>query len=87
VPYPIRNPVAKFIVTSGTGIRLDRVNPLDNIGQISPRPVYIVQAMADAVAPPDSGSRLFTVAGEPRFLWEKDHVPHLRMYLDHSRRY
>lgn len=87
VPYPVINPVAKFIVTSATGIRLDRVNPLDDIVRISPRPVYIVHSMADAVAPPDSGEKLFAAAGEPRFLWEQDHIPHLSMYLDNPRRY
>lgn len=87
VPYPVINPVAKFIVTSGTGLNLDQVNPLDDIVRISPRPVYIVQGMADAVAPPDSGEKLFNAAGEPRFLWQQDKVPHQSMYLDNPRRY
>jgi hypothetical protein len=43
--------------------------------------------MADVVAPPDSGERLFTAAGEPRFLWQQEDVPHLSMYLDNPRRY
>jgi dipeptidyl aminopeptidase/acylaminoacyl peptidase len=87
VPYPVINPVAKFIATSATGIKLEDINPLHDIARISPRPIYIVHSMADAVAPPDSGERLFTAAGEPRFLWEQDHVPHLSMYLDNPRRY
>ena len=87
VPYPIINPVAKFIITAGTGFTLDHVNPLDDIARISPRPVYIVHSTADTVAPPDSGAKLFAAAGEPRFLWEKDDVPHQTMYLDNPRRY
>jgi uncharacterized protein len=87
VPYPIINPVAKFIVTAGTGFTLDHVNPLEDIAKISPRPVYIVHSTADKVAPPDSGERLFAAAGEPRFLWEKENVPHQSMYLDNPRRY
>lgn len=87
VPYPLINPVAKFIVTSGTGLNLDQVNPLDDIVRISPRPVYIVQGMADTVAPPDSGEKLFNAAGEPRFLWQQDKVPHQSMFLDNPRRY
>lgn len=87
VPYPMINPVAKFIITAGTGFTLDDVNPLNDIARISPRPVYIVHSTADAVAPPDSGERLFAAAGEPRFLWEKDNVPHQMMYLDNPRRY
>jgi pimeloyl-ACP methyl ester carboxylesterase len=41
VPYPIINPLAKFIATTQTGLRLDNVNPLNDIAKISPRPVYI----------------------------------------------
>lgn len=87
VPYPVINPVAKFIVTAGTGLTLDQVSPQVDIARISPRPVYIVQGTADTVAPPDSGEKLYTAAGEPRFLWQKDGVPHLAMYLDNPRRY
>jgi fermentation-respiration switch protein FrsA (DUF1100 family) len=87
VPYPVINPVARFIVAAGIGFRLDNVSPLNDIARISPRPVYIVQGMADVVAPPDSGEKLFNAAGEPRFLWEQENVPHLSMYLDNPRRY
>ncbi|HSK88893.1 MAG TPA: alpha/beta hydrolase, partial [Anaerolineales bacterium] len=59
----------------------------NDIARISPRPVYIVQGRADRTAPPDSGEKLFQAAGDPRFLWEKEDVPHLSMYLDHPRRY
>jgi fermentation-respiration switch protein FrsA (DUF1100 family) len=87
VPYPVINPLAKFIASARTGLRLENVNPLDDITRISPRPVYIVQGMGDTVAPPDSGEKLFNAAGEPRFLWERENVPHLSMYLDNPRRY
>jgi fermentation-respiration switch protein FrsA (DUF1100 family) len=87
VPYPVINPVARFLILAGTGFQLENVSPLNDIAQISPRPVYIVQGMGDVVAPPDSGEKLFNAAGEPRFLWEQDNVPHLSGYTDHPRRY
>lgn len=87
VPYPLINPLAKFIAQAETGIRLEAVDPLDDIARISPRPVYIVHSKADAVAPPDAGERLFNAAREPRFLWETETAPHLQMYLDNPRRY
>lgn len=87
VPYPVINPLAKFIASAQTGLRLDNVNPRNDISKISPRPVYIVQGMQDTVAPPDSGEKLFEAAGEPRYLWEQKNVPHLSMYLDNPRRY
>jgi len=87
VPYPLINPLTKFIATAETGLNLDEVAPLNDIGKISPRPVYIVQGMADTVAPPDTGEMLYKAAKEPRFLWEKENVPHMQMYLDNPRRY
>lgn len=87
VPYPVINPIARFIVSAGTGFRFANVDPLQDIARISPRPVYLVQGMDDTVAPPDSGEKLFNAAGEPRFLWKQENVPHLSMYLDNPRRY
>jgi len=87
VPYPFVNPLAKFIARIETGIDLDEVSPLDDIGKISPRPVYIVHSTADIVAPPDSGEKLFNAAHEPRFLWLETSSPHLAIYLDNPRRY
>jgi len=49
VPYPVINPLAKLIAKIKTGININKVNPLDEIGKISPRPVYIVHSNADTV--------------------------------------
>jgi fermentation-respiration switch protein FrsA (DUF1100 family) len=87
VPYPVINPLAKILTKAGTGIDLKDVSPVDVIGKISPRPVYIVQGLADAVAPPDSGEKLFNAARDPRTLWAEENVPHQQMYLDNPRRY
>ena len=87
VPYPVINPLAEAIAQVETGIDLNEVSPLDEIGKISPRPVYIVQGLKDTVAPPDSGERLFEAAREPRFLWTDENAPHLAIYLDNPRKY
>ena len=87
VPYPVINPLAKAIAQVETGIDLNEVNPLDVIGKISPRPVFIVQGGGDTVAPPVSGEKLFNAAHEPRFLWVDENALHLSIYLDNPRRY
>ena len=87
VPYPVINPLAKAITKIETGISIAEVNPLNDIGRISPRAVYIVQGGEDTVAPPDSGERLFNAAHEPRFLWVDENAPHLMIYLDNPRKY
>jgi len=87
VPYPMINPLAKLITTAETGISLDKVDPLKDIGRISPRPVYIVHSTGDTVAPPDAGKKLYEAAKEPRFLWQAENVKHLMIYLENPRKY
>lgn len=87
IPYPLLNPLAKILAQLETGVHIRDVSPLEAIARISPRPVFIVQGLADTVAPPDSGQRLYNAAGEPKILWEEENVPHLQMFLDNPRRY
>ena len=87
VPYPIINPLAKYIAQIETGVNINAINPLKDIAMISPRPVYIVHGTGDTVAPPDAGQKLYEAAGEPRFLWEAENVRHLMIYLDNPGRY
>ena len=87
VPYPVINPLAKYLAQIETGINLNKINPLKDIASISPRPVYIVHGTGDTVAPPDAGQKLYDAAGEPRFLWEAENIQHLSIYLDNPRRY
>jgi fermentation-respiration switch protein FrsA (DUF1100 family) len=87
VPYPLLNPLAKSLAQIETGIQIDEIDPLADIGLISPRPVYIVHSLGDTVAPPDAGERLYNAAFEPRYLWVEDDAPHLSIHLDNPRRY
>jgi fermentation-respiration switch protein FrsA (DUF1100 family) len=87
VPYPILNPLAKFLAEIRTGISLDEISPVNVIARISPRPVYIVHSKADKVAPPDAGQVLYEAAREPKFLWLEDGVPHQQIFLSNPQRY
>ena len=87
VPYPVINPLAKFLAELETGIQLKDVSPIDVIAQISPRPVYIVHSTGDTVAPPEAGEKLFNAAREPRFLWLEEGVPHQQIFLANPLRY
>ena len=87
VPYPLINPLAKFLAQTQTGINLNEINPINDIAKISPRPVYIVHSLSDSVAPPDAGEKLFNAAHEPRFLWVEEDAAHLSIHLINERRY
>jgi fermentation-respiration switch protein FrsA (DUF1100 family) len=80
VPFPVMRPLIRFFAEREAGITLDQVRAVDDIGRISPRPVFLIQGMRDSMVPLDSGQRLYEAAGEPRQLWLEDGVTHLGMY-------
>jgi fermentation-respiration switch protein FrsA (DUF1100 family) len=80
-------PLIRFFAERESGVTLDRVRPVDDIAHISPRPVFIIQGMADGMVPLDSAQRLYDAAGEPRQLWTENDVPHLNMYAYYKTRY
>ncbi len=86
-PYPILNPLGKLMMTLGLGVNLEKVSPSAVIGQISPRPVYIIQGTADTVAPPESAEILFNVANEPKYLWIEEGAIHLGVHEENPARY
>ena len=87
VPYPLLNPLVRFFAERETGLRLDLVRPVDEIGRISPRPVFLIQGMGDTMVPLDSTQRLYDAAGEPREVWTEADVPHMNMYAYYRTRY
>ena len=64
-PIPFA-PVTVAIADLRTGQRIERVRPVDAIGRIAPRPVFIIHGLADAYVPPDNGERNFAAAKEPK---------------------
>ena len=87
VPFPLLNPLIRFFAERETGLHLDLVRPVDDIGLISPRPVFLIQGMGDTMVPLDSAQRLYEAAGEPRELWIEPGAPHMNMYSYYRTRY
>jgi uncharacterized protein len=87
VPFPLLRPLIRIFAERETSLRLDLVRPVDEIGLISPRPVFLIQGMDDSMIPLDSAERLYNAAGEPRELWTEVDVPHLNMYVYYRTRY
>jgi fermentation-respiration switch protein FrsA (DUF1100 family) len=87
VPYPLLKPLIRTFAERETGLHLDLVRPVDDIGLISPRAVFLIQGMGDTMVPLESAERLYAVAGEPRQLWTEADVPHLNMYAYYRTRY
>ena len=87
VPCPVIRSLIQFFSEQGSGVRLEQVNPLEDIPRISPRPVFIIQGMSDGMVPLDSAQHLYDAAGEPRQLWTEPGVPHLSMYTYYQTQY
>jgi fermentation-respiration switch protein FrsA (DUF1100 family) len=87
VPYPLLKPLIRAFAERETGLHLDLVRPVDDIGLISPRAVFLIQGMGDTMVPLESAERLYAAAGEPRQLWTVADVPHLNMYAYYRTRY
>jgi len=87
VPYPLLNPLIRFFTEREAGLRLNMVDALEDIPHISPRPVFLIQGLADTKVPVDSARHLYAAAGEPRQLWMEADVPHLNMYSYYDTRY
>jgi fermentation-respiration switch protein FrsA (DUF1100 family) len=87
VPYPVIRPLIRFFVEMESGVSMDLVSAVDDVREISPRPVYIIQGMGDKAVPLDSAKRIFDAAGESKFLWTEADVPHLNMYAYYREEY
>jgi fermentation-respiration switch protein FrsA (DUF1100 family) len=84
--WPLR-PVAMLLGTRTLGIDPDWVRPIDDIGEISPRPVLIMHGGRDELVPPDTGERLYAAAAEPKFLWYAPEAAHVELSAQYPAEY
>ena len=74
-PFPFV-PLITFWAEREADIRVDSVNAMRWISELSPRPVLLMQGGADVVISIASGERLFEAAGQPKELWFEPKVGH-----------
>jgi fermentation-respiration switch protein FrsA (DUF1100 family) len=70
----------RFFAEREVGLDADLAQPVERIGLISPRPVFLIQGEADSTVPPDPAQRLYDAAGEPRTLWTEPGIERVGMY-------
>ena len=80
VSLAVLRPIIRFFAERESGVRVDMLRPVDQVGRISPRPVFIIQGASDDFIPPGSIQRLFEAAGEPRSFWLGPGVGHAQMF-------
>ena len=77
--YPLMPVVEKLFEWRGN-LDSDEINPESYIGQISPRPVYIMHGTADKTVDFSHGQRLFAAAKEPKLFWQAQGGRHTRLW-------
>ena len=77
--YPLMPVVEKLFEWRGNADS-DEINPESYIGQISPRPVYIMHGTADQTVDFSHGQRLFAAANEPKQFWQAQGGRHTRLW-------
>lgn len=79
MPVKFFQPFVMFWGEYLSGAEIDDVRPVDVIGEISPRPVFIIDGWEGSAVVMNSPYVLFEAAQEPKQLWVEDGVPHLGM--------
>lgn len=80
-------PFAPLIIRFGellTRARIGAARPIDLIGRIAPRPVFVIHGEADRLIPVAEGRGLYDAANEPKDLWLLPGVDHAQGF--HQRR-
>ena len=63
------------------------VRPIDAIGALAPRPIFLIHGSDDGVTPVEHAYRLYTAAGAPKELWVSEGAPHCGAYFQNRELY
>lgn len=87
MPVRLFQPFVLFWGEYYSGAEIDDVNPELVIGQISPRPVFVIDGWEGGAIEMNSPYRLYEAANEPKEIWTEEGVPHLGTYAYNPQRY
>jgi fermentation-respiration switch protein FrsA (DUF1100 family) len=62
-------PITTAIAGWRIGIDVNRIQPVDMVSRIAPRPLLIIHCLGDRVVLPVNSERNFKAAGEPKSIW------------------
>jgi fermentation-respiration switch protein FrsA (DUF1100 family) len=87
MPIKFMQPFMLFFGEKLSASELDQVRPVDEIGKISPRAVFIIDGWNGGAVLMNSPYRLYDAAYEPKQIWVEKEVPHLGMYGNNPQEY
>lgn len=77
--FPIL-PLTTSILEWRTGIDMNQLNPEDILGNIAPRPVFIIHCTGDKLIGFDHGERNYAAANKPKEFWQSSCQTHARAW-------
>lgn len=87
IPVGFLQPLVLFWSETHTGTKMDDVRPVDEIGKISPRAVFVIDGWDGGAIEMNAPYRLFEAAADPKEIWVEEGVPHLGMQAHNPRKY
>jgi alpha-beta hydrolase superfamily lysophospholipase len=87
LPVAITVALTDIVTRVRYGYGFDAVRPIDAVGRIAPRPLYLIHGSADRLIPVDHSYRLHAAAGANCRLWIVDGVSHCGAYFDDREEY
>ncbi|MHC4443618.1 MAG: alpha/beta hydrolase [Planctomycetota bacterium] len=78
-----RNPILLIVGWWVPGVLISKgYEPIDYVGKIAPRRLFIMQGTKDKVVDPRTAGRLYDAAGEPKELWMIEGADHYEAMQD-----
>ena len=80
LPSFVLLPLISWILEWRTGLDMDQLNPQQILGDITPRPVFIIHCTGDRLIDFSHGERNFEAANEPKEFWQSSCQTHARAW-------
>ncbi|GCF11355.1 alpha/beta hydrolase [Dictyobacter arantiisoli] len=87
LPFVIFDWATDLILWWRAGYHFNQVEPLRDIGRITPRPIMLIHGMKDSIVDPHDAALLYKAAGEPKELWLAPDVEHCGVYFSDRAEY
>lgn len=87
MPNKFFQPIVLLLGEWSSGANAGDIQPIQEIGRISPRAVFIIDGYSGAAAETNAPNRLYHAAGEPKQIWVEEGIPHLGMMKNKPKQY
>lgn len=84
--WPVVN-ISETLFEWRTGHRYQQFAPVNEIGKIGPRPVFLLHGENDSIIPIKHAYKLYEAATGPKEIWIDDHADHCGIYFSNREKY